>query len=430
MRASSLCLLIIVQVIVASLAHAESAADTSPDKDASCRIPFERLKDTKTGESFSLSAALNENDKLPDHLRGRYIVADLSTTDEKGDCRGVQEHFTPVGELSEFPRLRAIAAARGVDFALLAGEPVETLLASEATPGDPTGLELELEDLKNYLQQVQRYKSDPVVRQPVFNGYCLGQTLNLCEIVNGQPKLVYRFVTSSARWRPPLYRYYAPINFIKSRSWSSDRRYTPADARRDARMGGGSAGIVPFANGGRPIEMPNFLHFLPMPGYVGEKANGIHQIAGGLDSGGRFGAPSSLGCIRLGRFQAKLARWWTPTLAKFFVHFEPSRYHTYGIASTGKARGFQTPRPEKIETVSAKTEPTSEKTEATSVKTETPSEKTETPSGKTETASVTPAPVTPPPAPVTPPPSRPKKKSAPLRWSDTPLGLIPFSSSD
>jgi hypothetical protein len=42
-------------------------------------------------------------------------------------------------------------------------------------------------------------------------GYCVGQTLSLCEVVDGQPKLVYRFVTSSLRNAlPPLYRYYAP----------------------------------------------------------------------------------------------------------------------------------------------------------------------------------------------------------------------------
>jgi hypothetical protein len=75
-------------------------------------------------------------------------------------------------------------------------------------------------------------------------------------------------------------------------------------------------------------------------GYPGERANGIHQIAGGLDSGGTFGAPVSLGCIRLGRYQSKLARWWTPTQAKFFIHFEPNRYRAFGIAATGKAHGF------------------------------------------------------------------------------------------
>ena len=189
-----------------------------------------------------------------------------------------------------------------------------------------------------------------MVKPAVVNGYCVGQTLSFCEIVAGQPKLVYRFVTSSSRSPPPLYRYYAPINFINSRSWSSDRRYSPADARRDARMGGGEARMVPFANGGNPIEMPNFLHFLPMPGYPGEPGNGIHEIAGGLDSGGTFGAPVSLGCIRLNKFQAKLARWWTPRQAKFFVHFEPNRYLNFGDAATGKARGFRAPRNGEIET--------------------------------------------------------------------------------
>jgi hypothetical protein len=89
-----------------------------------------------------------------------------------------------------------------------------------------------------------------------------------------------------------------------------------------------------------------------MPGYTGEAGNGIHQIAGGTDSGGTFGAPVSLGCLRLGRFQSKLARWWTPTNAKFFVHFEPNRYRKFGIASTGKARGFQAPVA-RIETAAA-----------------------------------------------------------------------------
>jgi hypothetical protein len=393
MRASSSWLGIIAHVIVTSLALAgsaaiASAAGTGPDRDASCRIPFETLKDPKTREFFPLSAARNENAKLPENLRQRYIVADLSSTDENGYCRGVREHFTPVGELSEFPRLRAIAAAREVDVVSLANTPVDVLLASEGRPGDPAGLALELEDLKNYLQQVQRYRTDALVKPAVLSGYCVGQTLNLCEIVNGQPTLVYRFVTSSGRWLPPLYRYYAPINFIKSRSWSSDRRYTPADARRDARMGGGSAGIVPFANGGNPIEMPNFLHFLPMPGYPAETANGIHQIAGGLDSGGTFGAPVSLGCIRLGKFQAKLARWWTPTQAKLFVHFEPNRYRKFGIAATGKARGFQNPEKPKIETAAATERPPTSRIH----------------------------------------PSRPKNKSAPTGSSDAQFRLFPFAS--
>jgi hypothetical protein len=393
MRASFLCLWIIALAVIPNSAHAEGeptspVVKTTQDIDASCRIPFETLKDTKTGEVFPMSAALNENDKLPENLRQRYIVADLNTTDENGYCRGVQEHFTPAGDLSEFPQLKAIAALREVDITTLANESAETLLAFETKPGDPATLGVELEDLKNYLQQVQRYKTDAVIKPPVFNGYCVGQTLSLCEIVNGQPKLVYRFVTSSSRYRPPVNRYYAPINFVRSRSWSSDRRYTPADAKRDARMGGGSAGIVPFANGGRPIEMPNFLHFLPMPGYVGEKANGIHQIAGGLDSGGQFGAPVSLGCLRLGRFQSKLARWWTPTQARFFVYFEAGRYHTYGMKTNGRAVGFRPPQPP-----------------------------------KTETSAVAERPAAPA---VQPSASRPRKKRAPTSSSDQAFGFFPL----
>ena len=342
MRASSLW--VMTHLFIASPALAENAAVSpasaaSPDISASCRIPFETLKDSKTGQPFPLFAALNENARLLENLRQRYVVADLNTTNESGYCRGVQEFFSPLDELSEFPRLRAIAAARRVGIASLAKESVASLLAGAS--GDAAGLAVELEDIQNYLQQVQRYRTDPVLQPAVSKGYCIGQTLNLCEIVNGQPRLVFRLVTSSSEWLPPLYHYYAPINVIKSRSWSSDRRYMPADARRDARMGGGGARIVPFANDGDPIEMPNFIHFVPADGYPGERANGIHQIAGGLDSGdlNTFGAPVSLGCIRLLPFQSKLARWWTPTQAKFFIHFEPNRYRTFGIAATGKARG-------------------------------------------------------------------------------------------
>lgn len=339
-----------LSAFVASAALAASTAasladEIAADADANCRIPFETLADSKTGAFFPPSAALNENTKLPEHFRQRYIVADLNTANENGYCRGVQEYFSAVGELSEFPQLRAIAAARNTDIAALAKESAKSLIESvekgsaEKTDGAVAALSLELEDLKNYLEQVQRYKTDSVIKPPVFNGYCVGQTLSFCEIVDGKPKLVYRFVTSSSKWPQQPYRYYSPINIINSRSWSSDRRYTPADARRDERLGGGSARWVPFENGGRPIEMPNFMHFLPAPGYPGERANGIHQIAGGLDSGGTFGSPVSLGCIRLNKFQAKLARWWTPRQAKFFIYLEPGRYRHFGELKTGKAKG-------------------------------------------------------------------------------------------
>ena len=45
---------------------------------------------------FPLSAALNENSKLPENLRQRYIVANLSSTDENGFCKGVREISHPL----------------------------------------------------------------------------------------------------------------------------------------------------------------------------------------------------------------------------------------------------------------------------------------------------------------------------------------------
>jgi hypothetical protein len=317
---------------------APPASTAGADPNASCRIPFEKLKDPRTGEFFPLAAAFNDNNKLAGHLRGRYIVADLNTTDAEGYCRGVREYFSAPEDLSDFARLRTIAAARNTSVISLANDTSASLAAGAQDRTDPAALLLELEDLRNYLEQVHRFRSDPIEKPPVFNGYCVGQTLSFCEIVNGEPKLVYRFITSSSRALPPLNRYYAPINFINTRHWSSNRRYGPEDAKRDARLGGGDGIPIPFENGGNPIEMPNFMNFLPLPGYTGERANGIHEIAGGLDSGGTFGAPVSLGCIRLNKFQAMLARWWTPREAKFFIYFEPERYRHFGDATTGKAR--------------------------------------------------------------------------------------------
>lgn len=323
-------------VWAASMARAE---DRAADMHAACRIPFEKFKDPKTGEPFPLSAAINDNEKLASHLRQRYLVADLNSADADGMCRGVQEIFAPIDALSDFARLRAVAAERRADFAALRSTNAGALAAAAGMGGEEAAaLAVELEDLQNYLEQVDRFRTDPIDKPRVFNGYCIGQTLNLCEIVDGEPRLVYRFITSSSRSPPPLNRYYAPLNLINTRNWSGDRSYGAADARRDARLGGGDARIIPFHNGGNPIPMPNFMHFVPAPGYMGSTGNGIHEIAGGLDSGGTFGAPVSLGCIRLNKYQAKLARWWVPRQAKFFVYFEPNQYRHFGDAATGKAK--------------------------------------------------------------------------------------------
>src|SRR5262245_48718865 len=100
MRAFSLSFVRLVAFAVVALPAATLAAETSSDPNAVCRIPFEKLKDSKTSEPFPLSAAVNESTLLPEYLRQRYIVADLNSADEDGNCRGVQEYFSPVGELS------------------------------------------------------------------------------------------------------------------------------------------------------------------------------------------------------------------------------------------------------------------------------------------------------------------------------------------
>jgi hypothetical protein len=347
MRALSLVRFGMAAVLAASAAWiATTAQADGPNADvhAVCRIPFETLKDPKTGAPFPLSAAINDNEKLAWHLCRRFLVADLNSADAEGMCRGVQEIFAPMEALSDFVRLRTIAANRKADLAALrSGSPASLASDGGRNDAEAAALAIEQEDLRNYLEQVDRFRTDPIEKSRVFNGYCVGQTLNLCEIVNGEPRLVYRFVTSSSRSPPPLNRYYAPMNLINTRNWSGDRAYGAADARRDARLGGGDARIIPFHNGGNPIPMPNFMHFVPAPGYMGSTGNGIHEIAGGLDSGGTFGAPVSLGCIRLNKYQAKLARWWTPRQAKFFVYFEPSQYRHFGDPATGKAKGAAAP---------------------------------------------------------------------------------------
>src|SRR4029077_3474011 len=110
---------------------ASFAAEMSVDINASCRIPFEKLKDPKKGEIFPLFSVRNESVKISQSLRLRYIVGDFNSADENGNCRGVQEYFSTVDELSDFPRLQAIAAASKTDVASLAKETLDSLLATE-----------------------------------------------------------------------------------------------------------------------------------------------------------------------------------------------------------------------------------------------------------------------------------------------------------
>ena len=77
-----------VALTSAALVGPSAAAEPIADRDAICRVPFEKLKDPKTGEYFPLSSAINENAKLPDSVRQRYIVSDFNSTDESGSAAG------------------------------------------------------------------------------------------------------------------------------------------------------------------------------------------------------------------------------------------------------------------------------------------------------------------------------------------------------
>ena len=336
--------------LIPFIAKPAAAQSTASDRNAVCRIPFEKIVDPKTGAPFPLSSAVNANTHLPKNLRQRYIVADFNTVDANGKCRGVEESFTAAEKLTDFNLVNQLASFLKTKPASFVGlsiddlysqlnqidSPEDQIAAQQLLDENSQAISIELEDLANYLKSVAKFHAKSIRKARVFNNYCVGESLNYCEIIAGRPTLVYRFITSSYGKHMPLPKdYYAPINYIHTRHWSSDRPYTKGDAARDQRLGGGDAKALPFQNGGHPIEMPNFMNFLPMPGYKGETQNGIHQIAGGLDSGGTFGAPVSLGCVRLNKFQAKLSRWWTPMQAKFFIYLERDRYLKFGDSKTG-----------------------------------------------------------------------------------------------
>lgn len=117
----------------------------------------------------------------------------------------------------------------------------------------------------------------------------------------------------------PARYFYVPLNTIVLRSWMENRKYTAADARRDAALGG----ISEWARSGahlsyyRPEDiawvMPNFMQWLPVAGFKHENSvKGLHELSRGETRINNLGAPVSHGCLRLTRYGAVLARWWTP----------------------------------------------------------------------------------------------------------------------
>ena len=260
--------LVSTATLIASVATVAAwAANPPPPAPSSpCELPRKH---------WALENMRNANPSLTPELRDRYLVASLDTVDSSGHCKGI----------------------------------------SEIAPPD--------------VPAIAKYRQPPLTRAGDYQGYCIGQTLSLCELSGTSgPVEIARFVTSSLRRRAPEHpapsrEFYPPVMEVASRTWASDRLYTPEVAEADRRMGGGSAKISLFKS---KWEMPYFMRVLP----VGERTQrwviGIHEIAGGDDSGGQFGAPVSLGCFRLRDYAAKYVRDWTPIGARMFVDYEPRKY--------------------------------------------------------------------------------------------------------
>ena len=266
----------------------------------SCALPFEKMTDPRSNTHFALSDAINSNASLNPSYRSRYVVADLNTTNEAGKCRGVEESY-PTPEESGFFEDPVLSRGGFPEFQSL----------------------------------VLHFYHAPLKRPPtlVFRGerLCIGQTISLCQIRNGQPALIAHFLTSSANgsYGAPLRTYYSEYNRIATRHWSSDRPYPAAQAELDAAMGGVDGRHLSGNSLARfkgKFEMANFLNFVPEPGFKGETQNGIHKTSGGERPGDDLGAPVSLGCIRLTDYASKLARWYIPLNSKFFIHYDKTHY--------------------------------------------------------------------------------------------------------
>ncbi len=267
-----------------------------------CVLPFTKMINPLTGTAFAVKDTYNNLSGVKDMYRGRYIVVNLNTRDDNGNCKGVQEHYpsqTIDGAINFFPEL--------------------------ATPNGA----------QTYMS-LPHYKA-PLSRASIVNNLCLGQMVSLCELRgNGQVVEVAKLATSSLETGSshPEYGYYAELNIINTRSWGTGGQrpaYTDADAQRDMEMGGVEESKM---SGARHVyykgwAMPNFMNFVAVPGYKGNALNGFHELSAGETFSPNMGGPVSHGCLRLTKYGSVLLRWWAPRGARTFMHFTPEGYKKF-----------------------------------------------------------------------------------------------------
>ena len=313
------------------IAHAASAQPGANP----CELPFSAMIDSRAAsvsvagrpavasrvahfqhdDAQNTAPGISPEDDRRYNYRSRYLVADLDTRDSGGQCKGLEERYPLIDpahpDYEAFPELQ-----------------------------DPETLEHFIRDVQGIAPR-RGYFAAPTAKQPVVRmgraSYCIGQSVSLCEIRRGQPVEIARLGTSGLLSDAgPDRHFYVPLNTIVVKSWMENRKYTSADARRDAALGGISAsqrsGVLLFRYQPEDIAwvMPNFMQWLPEAGFAHDSSvKGLHELSRGETRINNLGAPVSHGCLRLTRYGAVLARWWTPRGAKLFIHYTTAGYrHT------------------------------------------------------------------------------------------------------
>jgi hypothetical protein len=298
-----------------------------------CYSPLIVKMDRINNKSFTLKDLLNSTFDSNDYRANRFIVADFNTLDANGNCKGCNEEFPNIFNLTELKNLFNELFTSDID-------PLEIdsikLWIDKQVGNKKERLTKELKFWINLKDQIESYRTEPQKRNPIIKlgdvEYCIGQRLCLCELTGDTIVKVAQFITSSKNsiyFQGNQYdydnqpRYYAPMNRLTSRFWDDNLKYTELDKFHDDEMGFASQYVILF---NEKTPLPNFMHVTPDNAYPGAMGfvNGIHEFV----EGGRayMGAPKSLGCVRLFDYTSKFIRWWTPVNAKMFIHYEDKRY--------------------------------------------------------------------------------------------------------
>lgn len=278
-----------------------------------CELPFTKMVHKKSGKNFELKDAVNSNKAISEanhqayNYKNRFLVVNLNTKNEAGQCKGLKEFYPQVDE-SQPP----------IDLYPEFGNSLT---------------------LHHFLQEVQKpFYQTPGDKKPIVKvkntDYCIGQTLSLCEIRDDKIIEIARLGTSglNSNKAPDKSRTYGEYNQINTKKWMEGRSYTTRDGVRDEELGGIDSktkkgkSFTRYVSGGGMI-LNNFMKWDGLSGYeVPNFYGGTHELSIGETNVNNLGAPVSHGCLRLSRYGSIFARWWTPLGAKMFIYYTKEGY--------------------------------------------------------------------------------------------------------